>query len=364
MPSSATTLTHLRALSPCAVDPFDEELTPLSFAGIDWLIEHAFIEPGPTSPLTPQYAYRSRSSRSDREEAGAELARRGLVSRAWVPDERRVRLVGQSALGRSLSILERPQQLLRLGLGRPDDETHEVRVYVADGRAVVCGFGPSGASIGQPFSLVALLAFLTDELDSTEPGTAEPADGEDHQPGKPSDALCVWPTLFRLATALWPESGNAPDAELRAGELAALLTDDPGGARVRSLFAEMVAAEVAEPASTGVVLSPRYRRWLEPVWSGHVFEIEHARLSEGNSAVTGRLLFAGPRGERVLCQDAVSRALLADAGKLQVTGLHAGDALPDEGLMVFSRPSRDELKDLVTDLLGQRQRPALRAVAL
>lgn len=355
MPASSATVSTLRALPPFPVDPFDEELRALSYAGIDWLIENAFVVPDPASPLTPRYAYRGRRSRAEREEAGAELARRGLVSRAWVPDERRTRMVEQSSLGRALAILEQPRRLLRLGLGTPSGDSREVRLYIADGRAVVSRFDDEGAAIGTPFSLVALLAYLAEQLAGDHPSS--------------DDALCLWPSLFRLATALWPECGRADDEELCAGELAALLDDDPGATRAHSLLTEMVHAGVAEKAGSGIVLSRRYRRWLEPVWSGHVFEIECARLDDGNPAVTGRLIFAGPRGERVLCQDAASRTLLADAAGSRsappaIAGLHAADSLPDEGLMVFSRLSRDELYRLVTDLLGARQPSVLRAAAL
>ena len=283
MPDSFAPVSHLRALPPCSVDPFREELRPLSHASLDWLIEHAFLDPQPTSPLAPQATYRVRRPRAEREAAGSELARRGLVSRAWVPDERRTRLVESSVFGRTLAILEDPQQLLRLGLGSPEGVTDEVRLYIAGGRAVVASFESETVWIGSPFSLEGLLTYLTDELDS------EPA-------GHLGDALCLWPTLFRLTTALWPESGRAADHELSADDLAHRLADDSGRDRADSLLAEMVAAEVAEPADSGVVLSRRYRRWLEPVWSGHVFEVEVARLAHCDPAITGRLLFAGPPG--------------------------------------------------------------------
>lgn len=353
MPAAAS-VARLRAVPPCAVDPFAESLHDLPLAGVDWLIEHGFLAPGPASPLAPPQSMRPRRPRRERDAAGAELARQGLVSRAWMPGERRRRLRESGPLGRGLAVLERPESRLRLGRGRPGEPPEEVHLYIAAGRVVVGYSDEQSVRAGEPFSLEALLAYLSEALDSRALG-----------PGR--DALCLWPMLYRLTTALWPQSGKRADEALSVGEVRSLLSGEGTGDRARGLLHEMAAAGLVESGQGGVVLSPDYRRWLEPVWSGHVFEIECIRLAPGGGATGGdRLLFAGPPGHRVLCEDARSSAVAASAAAAGdaegAAPAPATDAMPEERLMIFSRPSHGELMTLVGGLLGPG--PALRVAAL
>lgn len=350
MPAAASVV-RLRAVPPCAVDPFEESLHELPLAGVDWLTEHGFLAPGPASPLAPPHSLRPRRPRRERDTAGAELARTGLVSRAWMPGERRRRLRDSGPLGRGLAVLERPESRLRLGRARPGEPPEEVHLYVADGRVAVGYCNDEAVRAGEPFSLEALLAYLAEELDNRALG-----------PGR--DALCLWPMLYRLTTALWPQSGKRADEAVSVGEVRSLLSGEESGDRARGLLQEMAAAGLVETGQGGVVLSPDYRRWLEPVWSGHVFEIECVRLGPGGGATGGdRLLFAGPPGQRVLCEDARTSAVAAAA---EAAGGAAtaptAEALPEERLMIFSRPSQGELMTLVGGLLGPG--PALRVAAL
>jgi hypothetical protein len=350
MPSAASAV-HLRAVPTCAIDPFAERTEALPLAGVDWLIEHGFLAPGPASPLAPPRALTPRRPRREREAAGAELARRRLVSRAWMPGERRRRLRESGPLGRGLAVLERPESRLRLGRARPGEPPEEVQLYASGGRVAAGWCEGDTVHVGEPFALEALLAQLTAELSSEALG-----------PGR--DALCLWPMLYRLTTALWPSRGKRADEALSVGEVRTLLTGDGRGERAHGLLREMAAAGLVEAGRGGVVLSPAYRRWLEPVWSGHVFEIECTRLGPGGGATAAaeRLLFAGPSGRRVLCEDAGSHALLADAAASGPAPAGVPEPLPDEQLMVFTRPSHRELVDLVGGLLGPG--PALRAAAL
>ena len=349
MPSAAP-VAHLRAVPPCAVDPFAEQTHELPLAGVDWLVEHGFLAPGPASPLAPPRALSPRRPRREREAAGAELARRKLVSRAWMPGERRRRLRDSGPLGRGLAVLERPELRLRLGRARPGAAPEEVQLYACAGRVAAGRCDGDTVLAGEPFALEALLAWLADELSSESIG-----------PGR--DALCLWPMLYRLTTALWPERGKRADEALSVVEVRTLLSGDVSGERAHGLLHEMAAAGLVEAGRGGVVLSPAYRRWLEPVWSGHVFEIEVTRLGPGGGATAAseRLLFAGPAGHRVLCEDAHSRALLAGAAACGPVPAPA-EPLPDERLMVFTRPSHHELMGLIGALLGPG--PALRAAAL
>ena len=350
MPSAAAAV-HLRAVPPCAVDPFTEESHGLPLAGVDWLVEHGFLAPGPASPLAPPRALSPRRPRREREAAGAELARRKLVSRAWMPGERRRRLRDSGPLGRGLAVLERPESRLRLGRARPGEPPEEVQLYASGGRVATGWCDGDTVHAGEPFALEALLAYLADELSSEAIG-----------PGR--DALCLWPMLYRLTTALWPQRGKRADEALSVAEVRTLLSGDGSGERAHGLLHEMSAAGLVEAGGGGVVLSPAYRRWLEPVWSGHVFEIEVTRLGPGGGATAAaeRLLFAGPAGHRVLCEDARSRALLAGAAACGPAPADASEPLPDERLMVFTRPSHHELMSLIGALLGPG--PALRAAAL
>jgi hypothetical protein len=336
------------------VDPFAESPHDLPLAGVDWLIEHGFLVPGPASPLTPPQSVRPRRPRRERDAAGAELARRGLVSRAWMPGERRRRLRESGPLGRGLAVLERPESRLRLGRARPGEPPAEVHLYVAAGRVAIGYSDEQSVLAGEPFSLEALLAFLSTELDNDALG-----------PGR--DAFCLWPMLYRLTTALWPHRGKRADEALSVGEVRTLLSGEESGDRARGLLHEMAAAGLVESGQYGVMLSPDYRRWLEPVWSGHVFEIECVRLGPGGATGGERLLFAGPPGHRVLCEDARTSALAAGAA---AAGSPAGgaeaapapEAMPEERLMIFSRPSHGELMTMVGGLLGPG--PALRVAAL
>lgn len=348
MPAAASVV-RLRAVPPCAVDPFAESPHDLPLAGVDWLVEHGFLAPGPASPLAPPQSLRPRRPRRERDAAGAELARRGLVSRAWMPGERRRRLRESGPLGRGLAVLERPESRLRLGRVRPGEPPAEVHLFVAAGRVAVGYCDEQSVLAGEPFSLEALLAFLSAELDNEALG-----------PGR--DALCLWPMLYGLTTALWPHRGKRADEALSVGEVRTLLSGEESGDRARGLLHEMAAAGLVESGQGGVVLSPDYRRWLEPVWSGHVFEIECVRLGPGGGATGGeRLLFAGPPGHRVLCEDARTSALAAGAAAVAEPA-PAAEALPEERLMIFSRPSHGELMTMVGGLLGPG--PALRVAAL
>ncbi len=348
MPAAASVV-RLRAVPPCAVDPFAESPHDLPLAGVDWLAEHGFLAPGPASPLAPPQSLRPRRPRRERDAAGAELARRGLVSRAWMPGERRRRLRESGPLGRGLAVLERPESRLRLGRARPGEPPEEVHLFVADGRVAIGYCDEQSVLAGEPFSLEALLAFLSAELDNEALG-----------PGR--DALCLWPMLYRLTTALWPQRGKRADEALSVGEVRNLLSGEESGDRARGLLHEMAAAGLVESGQGGVVLSPDYRRWLEPVWSGHVFEIECVRLGPGGGATGGeRMLFAGPAGHRVLCEDARTSALAAVAAAAAEPA-PAAEALPEERLMIFSRPSHGELMTMVGGLLGPG--PALRVAAL
>jgi hypothetical protein len=327
-----------------AVDPFAERPNPVPLAAVAGLVVRGCLVPGPGSPLLRPPGEGARPSRARRETAIADLISRGLLPELPAGAAGRRRLLAAEPLGRALSVLERPQARLRIGVGSPGGRSQVVQLYTAAGWVAAGFVAEEEIWVGDAFPLASLIAYLLQELAS------EPPDGD-------LDALALWPMLFQLTTALWPRRGKRPDEAVSTGEVAALLADDPAcGDRARGLLREMAAAGLVEREETGVVLSPPYRSWLEPVWSGHVFEIERTSpqprrsggASQGPREGGGRLLFAGPPGHRVLCEDAASRTLLAAAPAARPPLAEP----PDERLMIFSRPSRRELIALVGGLLG------------
>lgn len=307
------------------VDPFALRPAPLPLAALEWLVARGCLTPAAGSPLAGRPA-----GASGARAAAAERLRRGGVLPALPRGaEGRRRLLASGSVGRGLAVLERPRARLRLGRGTPGGELEVAQLYATAGWAVAGFAGGEDLWVGEPFPLRSLVAYLIDELAcASEAG-----------------ALALWPQLFQLTTALWPSRGKRADEAVSAGEVAAMLTGGPTGAeRARSLLDEMTVAGLVRRGGSGVVLSPDYRIWLEPVWSGHVFEIEVAAMHPG--AAAERLLFAGPSGDRVLCEDAFSRRALA-----AVPRPPAGEP-PDERVMIFSRPGRDELRTLMGGLLG------------
>jgi hypothetical protein len=118
--------------------------------------------------------------------------------------------------------------------------------------------------------------------------------------------VALLPEVFELLTALWKTLGRAVDQPLTEARLLALLGGvSDGRGQGRSLLAAMVAAELLERRCDAYFLAPALARWLALVWSDHVVEIERLDLSrsEGSELTPERLIFAGPWGERVLCEE-------------------------------------------------------------
>jgi hypothetical protein len=344
----------------CDSDPVYGAARGVPRAGLEWLGANGYLDPSGESPLTFVSQQGFRTSREQRIAAAAALFARGELRcrrRSATRVEAPARFVnvgagGSGALERSLAILERPQARLRFGIAEPGQMATLRELYIRGGEAVHCFSDGETALIGEPVRIEQLCASLVRHLCSPD----LPADME---------MLCMMPQLFELTTALWQRRGKPLAVPITAVEVAALLPAEAAEGEAVLLLASMVEAGVLERAGQGpgtagyqqYSLSERYRRWLAVVWSGYVFEIERAEVSpkvsgthpkvsgttpanvsgtgwyvanekvspkvsgtgtEGRAKVSGtaaekvsgtgwgegdRLLFVGPAGRRVLCQD-------------------------------------------------------------
>lgn len=289
-------------------------------AALEWLGEQGFLSPEPQSPLAFLRQQESRIGSPDRHAAGADLLRRGLVSASWSPEVRRRRLLDSGPLGASLKILERPEARLRIGIGAPESPVRITDLYLAGGEAVLGALDDEALYLGATIPRDRLIDYLVDEL---------AASGD-------SDAFCLWPMLYRLTTALWPSCGREPRAEISIDDIEARA---PG--QSASLVEQMLAADLVARRGDRLALTDHHRRWLEPLWSGHVFEIERTPMEPWNGGREDRCLFVGSPGERVLCEEVPSHQLLGDG--------HAG--FPEDHLLLLTCPGRSELTARLAQLL-------------
>ncbi|MEM7480564.1 MAG: hypothetical protein AAF481_05280 [Acidobacteriota bacterium] len=324
--------------SPSPEISFSSGARSLPLAAIDWLGEHGFLQPEPRSPLAFWRELGRRSGQTARHAAGVDLVRRGFVRADWSPEVRRRRLLSSGPLGEALAVLERPEVRLRVGVGRPDGPAQIAELYIAGERATLGVLEGDVLQIGPAFTVEALIDSLADELATR---------------GAP-ESFVLWPMLYRLTTALWSNGeGGAgevlsPDV-LRAQATSAEAADE--------LSAQMLDAGVVEgDIASGLRLTQAYRRWLAPMWSGSVFELERREIERqpDEDATERSCLFVGPPGQRILCEELSSTEALGDPTMVW----------PEESLLMLSALSRQEVRGRLADLVapGRAQRSACAVV--
>ncbi len=308
---------------PAAVDLLRLRTRLLSTASLAWLADGGYFRPGESSPLAPFSGPEPWCSAAERQRAGARLL-------ASDPFRSGARLVAQrlrlSPLGQALAVLERPEARLRIAIAEPYRPPKVLQLFLRGRLAVAGESDPEGFRLSEPLRLPALRSALADQLDASHIAPQ-------------LEALALLPEVFELLTALWKKQGRAVGEPLTEERLINLLGGLADGCdESRSLLTAMVAAELLEPRGAAYFLAPPLARWLDLVWSDHVLEIERQELTaSGEPGAEQRLIFAGPAGARVLCEE--------------LAGSPAGEA----PVLLFQRLPRWELEQrLARHLAGGR----------
>lgn len=299
----------------------------LPWAALEWLCDQGLIEPSSESPISRVLDPDAWSPLPRREEAAAQLARSGAVRAAA-----RSTSIGtfelEGRLASALGILEQPVLSVRVGIAEPGPRTTVFQFFLARGLAVAGQLDAHGIELLPSMTVDDFRATLLRHLDSSL---------------LPEGMQCfsMLRPLYWLTTAFWPERGKSASAVLTDEEIAELVGDRE---EAESLLASLAAAGVVRRRGT-TRLAAAYRRWLEMMWSGHVFEVDFQPSVEAANAATAdieeRLLFVGPPGRRLLCQE-------VDVPHL------AGNALrrEDRQLLVLSRLRPSEVSALLDRLLA------------
>ncbi len=330
-PSTATESEPVGAGAACAERPsvLHAPKRLLSTACLEWLADGHFFAPKLGSPLEFLRASKRRFSGSERQQAGARL----LNLDPWTHRPLLAQRLRFSPLGQALAVLEAPEARLRIALGLPGRPPTVVQ-YFAKGRlAVAADLDSEGLRVAEPVRVTELLQQVVAELDSS----ALPAAME---------AVAVLPEVFELLNALWGPGGRKVSEPITRDDLVNRLGGSTD-ARLQacSLLTAMVTAELLVQREEAYFLVARLASWLDRVWSGHVLEVERQALTsgepegsgggesgEGLSGLEHRLIFVGPPGERILCEDLITGAR--------------------QSVVLLSRPGSWELGDRLRRLFG------------
>lgn len=241
-------------------------------------------------------------------------------------------------VARALAVLARPATRLRLALGAPGRPSRVHHLYVGGGSAVACRRDSTALAFSRPLPLATLRAALVGRLRSAPPPPA-------------MDAFCLLPEIFEVLSALWRRRRRRPAVPVPLAEIDGLLDGAAPGAAPR-LVAALENAGAVRLDGGELHLAETYRRWLAPVWSGHVVEMERTPLAPGACAGAGTdwLLFAGPPDDRVLCEDLPYPAAAAERDEPQ----------PGGSLCLFRRLTAAKLEERLERLLSpERSRAEL-----
>lgn len=278
----------------------------LSRASLEWLVDGGLFSPGPGSPLEHLRDSTHRLSARERQRAGIRL----LDCDPWTHRPLLAQRLRFSPLGQALAVLESPEARLRIALARPGRQP-AVRQYFLRGRlAVAAEIDAEGVRLAEPQRAAELMKAVVAELDSSALPTS-------------MEAMAVLPEVFELLNALWGPSGRGVGEPITLEDLSDRLGASPEAvAQASSLLAAMVDAELLVRREEAYFLVEKLAAWLARVWSGHVVEMERQALSrsldaadlESSTAAASelpagseqRLIFVGPPGERILCEDLVT----------------------------------------------------------
>ncbi|HRC86749.1 MAG TPA: hypothetical protein PK413_14170, partial [Thermoanaerobaculia bacterium] len=228
-----------------------------------------------------------------------------------------------SWLGRALSVLANPEARLRIALVVPGQAPIIHSLFVRDGRAVYSESDLEGFYLSEPLATSDLVEFLL----ATVSSRALPRELE---------ALCLLPEVYELSSVLWKKRGKAASDPISLREVENLLESGPHRRNAAlELLGVLLEVGLIEPVGSRYFITESFRPWLDLVWSGQVVEIERTPLAqpaELEAEPTGqRMIFAGPAGRRILCED-----IVASAG---------------EPLVLLTRPTRCDLKVRLSRLM-------------
>jgi hypothetical protein len=269
-------------------------VTELPRGALEWLVETGKMAPAPESPLSslqPPFE----GSAAERAAAGQALSAENV----------------EAAL-----LLFAPEAIVEAAEVGTGQRPVLVRLYLAKGRACPAAIAPGRVQVGAPLPVRELVAGLCQQMSC---GPA-PVDRE---------PVTMTPDDVALVAQLWPGAGVALDTAQSAEQCVARLV---GSGAPEALAPQAVASLRQRPLvqsdPAGLSVAPRYRAALAALWSGHMLEVQLARLTPEPTSQTFKQV--GAKGHRFLVEqpgDALLLKWLSDAQLEQLlTAALAGPA--------------------------------------
>lgn len=299
---SSTSASDQRLLAPEATGVLTPPAQLLSFAALEWLADGNYFNARAGSPLEYLRTTTRHSSGSERQRAGARLLDRD----PWTHRPLLAQRLRFSPLGQALAVLESPEVRLRIALAHPGRLPEVVQFFLKGRLAVAAELSPEGLRLAEPIRVAELMSAVASELDNS----ALP---------RSMEAVAVLPEVFELLNALWGPGGRGVAEAITLEDLLDRLgTSAEARHQATLLLAAMVDADLLSRREEAYFLVDKLAAWLGRVWSGHVVEMECQALSavtamapadedaEVPPGAEQRLIFVGPPGERILCEDLVT----------------------------------------------------------
>ncbi|HXG64387.1 MAG TPA: hypothetical protein VNO70_04725 [Blastocatellia bacterium] len=326
-----------------AVD-YQSESLRLSLADIERLREGGSVSISPASPFG-FLLHRDAQTGKVKQQADGKFFEPGIESEAGKTFARSGHQGGLSLFDKSLEILSRPDARLRVSSISPNEPPTMITIFMM-GEHAACGFFDTDYfHVGAPVNAVHLVNSLACSLQ----GQAPPGGNE----------ISLFPSEIQLGSLLWRANGKRASGPISREEVDHMLKKaGVNEEEVHGVLAGLLQADLIRSLGDSFVLNPRYQYWLDLIWSGYMFEIEHMALAGMSASEVKspeprikRLLFVGPPGRRVLYQ-MVNTAYLTD----ELSQSEAGDVeVPFEEDMVFlTYLPREVLDRAIADFLEMR----------
>jgi len=276
------------------------EFLHLSQAALEWLLEEGGLEVSEASPFG--FLLRTPRRFSPKQRAAAaetELAARGVTPAKASPPGANGKPPGFES---ALRVLARPEALLRITISTPAGSPAIVSLFTRGDQGSVYYFDQDGFNVGSPVELTTVAASLEQQVQG--PG---PLEGE--------AAVAFWPSVLATLTQIWTAVKCDVAASVRRSDaLARMGSPGPAEDTAGPALDELVQTGVLQATNGDLSIPPRYRPWLQLVWSGHLFQVNRLPLpAQGPPPAPEKgenLLFVGPPGRRVYCRDLTGAELM------------------------------------------------------
>ena len=252
----------------------------LSLATMEWLLEQRYLSLNPASP----FGFLGIAPRQTTPEEQVAAAQREL-GRGPSP-----------ALAQALDIAARPDGRIQVTTQSRNQTTQQINLQRRGSFVAQAGFNTEGFFLGPPLMIGSLESLLVEELHSDAP--------DPHV----VDRMFA-PGALGLLTALWPRGGRDSAARLPVADaLSACRQLGADDKAARAWVDALVESALVVENNASLSLPEDLRAWLARAWSEERLEVEVTPLPEGDMDEVRlfrrreRLLFVGPRGQRVVAR--------------------------------------------------------------